>query len=86
MSNSINVVAIVEGKTEQIFIEPEAINNSAQTAPSKRLDAWSKNGSFAKTTLGIAIASKIGIVQMRKKCPLFNAWIAEFENIVQSQT
>jgi Domain of unknown function (DUF4276) len=65
--------------------EPEAINNSAQTAPSKRLDAWSKNGSFAKTTLGIAIASKIGIVQMRKKCPLFNAWIAEFENIVQSQ-
>lgn len=30
--------------------EPEAINNSPQTAPSKRLDRWSRNGKFAKTT------------------------------------
>lgn len=65
--------------------KPEAINNSPKTAPSKHLNAWSKNGKFAKTTMGIAIASKIGIVKMRGECSLFNAWIAEFEKIVQSQ-
>jgi hypothetical protein len=61
--------------------EPEAINNSPQTAPSKRLDLWSKDGKFPKTTAGIAIASKIGIKQIREKCPLFNAWLETFEKI-----
>ena len=41
--------------------EPEAVNNSRHTAPSKRLDGWSENGKFAKTTKGIAIARAIGI-------------------------
>jgi len=62
--------------------EPEAINNSPHTAPSKRLDQWSLNGKFAKTTTGIAIAQKIGITKMRKMCPLFNSWISTFETIV----
>ena len=61
---------------------PESINNSPQTAPSKRLDSWSKNGKFPKTTTGIAIARKIGIARMREKCPLFNTWIQCFEAIV----
>lgn len=63
--------------------EPEAINNHPQTAPSKRLDAWSRNGKFPKTTKGIAIASEIGINKMREKCPVFNAWIAGFEALVE---
>lgn len=62
--------------------EPEAINNHPETAPSKRLNGWSRNGVFAKTTTGIAIARRIGIDRMREKCPLFNAWIAHFEAIV----
>lgn len=62
--------------------EPEAINNSPETAPSKRLDKWSKNEAFAKTTTGIAIARNIGITKMREKCPLFNAWVQSFEVIV----
>jgi hypothetical protein len=61
--------------------EPEAINNSPQTAPSKRLDGWSKNGEFAKTTTGITIAQSIGISVMRQKCPLFNSWIETIEKI-----
>ncbi len=65
------------------FGEPEAINNNAQTAPSKRLDHWSKNGRFAKTSAGIALAKVIGIAKMREKCPLFNNWIARFETIVK---
>lgn len=63
--------------------EPEAINNGKETAPSKRLDNWSPNGKFAKTTAGIAITQQIGITQMREQCPLFNAWLAQFEALVE---
>lgn len=60
---------------------PEAINNHPQKAPSKRLDAWCANGRFLKTTMGISVADKIGIEKMREKCPLFNSWLATFEEI-----
>lgn len=60
---------------------PEAINNSPQTAPSKRLDGWSANNKFLKTTTGISVAEKIGIEKMRNECPLFNEWVSAFENI-----
>jgi len=63
--------------------EPESINNSVQTAPSKRLDRWSKNGKFPKTTKGISIATEIGMEKMRAKCPIFNAWISGFESLVR---
>jgi len=60
---------------------PEAINNNPQTAPSKRLSAWCTNGTFLKTTTGISVAEKIGIEKMREQCPLFNGWLATFEEI-----
>lgn len=60
---------------------PEAINNNPQTAPSKRLDAWSINGKFLKTTMGVAIAKEIGIENIRNECPLFNEWLRAFEEI-----
>jgi len=61
--------------------EPEAINNSPQTAPSKRLDLWSKGGKFPKTTTGIAVAKEIGIKQIRQKCPVFNSWLEKLEKL-----
>lgn len=60
---------------------PEAINNSPQTAPSKRLDAWSTHGQFLKTTMGITIAEEIGIEKIRTKCPIFDNWLSIFEEI-----
>ncbi len=60
---------------------PEAINNNPETAPSKRLDGWSANNKFLKTTTGISVAEKIGIEKMREQCPLFNSWLATFEEI-----
>lgn len=60
--------------------EPEAINNSPMTAPSKRLDAWS-HGKFKKTSTGIAIARDIGVSAMRQKCPIFNAWLDKLEQL-----
>lgn len=59
--------------------EPEKINNSRETAPSKRLNKLKLNGKFRKTTEGIAIAEQIGIEKMRKRCPLFNTWLNTIE-------
>ncbi|MBO4631841.1 MAG: DUF4276 family protein [Lentisphaeria bacterium] len=67
-------------KVDKVLAEcgsPEQINNSPETAPSKRLEKW--NGQYGKTTDGIAIAAAIGIVRMREKCPLFDAWLCALE-------
>lgn len=51
---------------------PEAINNSPQTAPSKRLEA---NTNYRKTTHGPNIAREIGIEVIREKCTGFDQWL-----------
>jgi len=64
--------------------EPEAINDSPETAPSKRLIKLS-NDTFKKTTTGIAIAKTIGIQRMREHCPLFNDWICKIEALASAE-
>jgi hypothetical protein len=59
--------------------EPENINDSPNTAPSKRLEALSKR--FKKTTTGITIAKEIGLQKIRDKCPIFNEWLTKIENL-----
>jgi len=59
--------------------EPEKINNSRETAPSKRLNNLKPIGKFRKTTEGIDIAEQIGIDKMRARCPLFNEWLNQLE-------
>lgn len=58
---------------------PEKINNSPQTAPSKRLEKWCKvkGSTYKKTIMGVTIAEKIGIAQIRRACPLFNQWLEQ---------
>jgi len=58
---------------------PESINDSPQTAPSKRLEAFPNQ--FRKTTMGIAIAEEIGLPTIRAGCPLFDAWVTRLENL-----
>lgn len=60
---------------------PERIDRSPETAPSKRLAAWSK-GQYGKTTTGIAAAQSISIPAMRAACPNFDAWLSSIENIL----
>ncbi len=77
-------LGIDESKVVTVLSEcgsPEAINNNPLTAPSKRLDAWSANGKFLKTTMGVTIAKEIGIEKIRNECPLFNEWLKNFEAI-----
>ena len=59
--------------------EPEKINNSNETAPSKRLEDL--NDRFKKTSTGIAIARAIGLSKMRAACPLFDEWMTKLESL-----
>lgn len=59
------------------FESPEMINNSPETAPSKRLiDAIPD---YDKIVFGNCVAMDIGLEKIRKKCPLFNEWVEKLE-------
>ena len=55
------------------FANPEQINNSPQTAPSKRILALVPE--YRKTLHGPIIAADIGLDTIRSQCPHFNDWI-----------
>jgi len=57
--------------------DPENINDSSQTAPSKRLENLYRR--YKKTTTGIAVARAIGIDKMREQCPIFNGLLNKIE-------
>jgi hypothetical protein len=59
------------------FQSPEEINDSQQTAPSKRI--MQLNAGYSKVTDGVLISQKIGLGAMRAQCPHFNAWIEKLE-------
>ena len=69
----------VDNVLDEFGGNPERINNSPETAPSKRLETWKSD--YKKTTDGIAIAERIGLPAMRAKCPLFDAWLSAIENL-----
>lgn len=56
---------------------PENINDSPQTAPSKRILAAMPG--YQKTFHGPLIACDIGLDAMRKVCPHFHAWLLAVE-------
>lgn len=59
--------------------EPENIDDSPYSAPSKRLETISLR--FKKTATGIAIAKAIGLNKIRAQCPIFNTWLSEIETL-----
>ena len=61
------------------FGEPEKINNSPETAPSKRLEKLYDR--YKKTNTGINIARAIGIDKMREQSPLFDNWLIRIEKL-----
>ncbi|WP_440617104.1 DUF4276 family protein [Cysteiniphilum sp. 6C5] len=85
LAQSLNIDEHKITKIVEAFSTPEAINNSRETAPSKRLDGFTATGKFAKTTTGIAIAMKIGIPCIREKCFLFNEWLESIENLIAAK-
>lgn len=64
------------GVLQQFKGDPEKINDSRQTAPSKRLLGKT---SYIKTIHGPDIAEEIGLDVLRKKCTGFDDWLSRLE-------
>jgi Domain of unknown function (DUF4276) len=61
------------------FDSPEEINDSPMTAPSKRL--LNLFPGYEKVVFGELIAGQIGLEMIRKRCPHFDAWVANLEQL-----
>lgn len=56
---------------------PEEINDSSDTAPSKRLQILIPG--YQKPLMGVLAALEIGLETIRRECPLFANWIKKLE-------
>jgi hypothetical protein len=63
------------------FPSPEAIDDSPQTAPSKRIVELVPG--YEKPLLGNLAAIEVGLAAMRAQCPHFNGWVRSLEAIVE---
>lgn len=61
------------------YDNPELINNDPVNAPSKRLGRIIEG--YNKIVYGSILADNIGMVNLRKKSPRFNAWVKRLESI-----
>lgn len=63
------------------FPTPEEINDSPDTAPSKRVEALVPG--YQKPLLGTLAVLEIGLARIRAECPHFNSWLEKLESLVQ---
>jgi hypothetical protein len=63
----------------QEFITPEDINDSVETAPSKRIVGLVPE--YQKPLFGPLAAIAIGLSTIRKECPHFNRWLERLESL-----
>lgn len=72
-------------ETLDTFDNPEEINDSRETAPSKRLERIIRGYKSEKENLkifyGTLLAQAIGLNTIMKKCPRFHHWISTLELI-----
>lgn len=59
--------------------EPEEINESPKSAPSKRIIKYIPNYEGQKAQVGPLVAEEIGLTNLRAKCKHFNEWITRLE-------
>jgi Domain of unknown function (DUF4276) len=59
------------------FDTPEEINDSPETAPSKRVIELVPN--YDKPLMGTLAVLEIGIDTIRRECPHFNQWLTRME-------
>ncbi len=60
---------------------PELINDGQHTAPSKRINGQFSEYERSKTRVGPQMAERIGLENIRSKCPHFRAWIERLEGL-----
>ena len=64
------------------YPNPEDINNSPQTAPSKRLESIFPD--YQKVLDGKLISNKLSIPKIQEKCPRFSKWLKDIEDMANS--
>ena len=72
----------IENRLQEIkdeFGNPEEINDSQQTAPSKRIGKILPG--YQKPVLGTLAALGIGLKKIRASCPHFADWINQLEQL-----
>jgi Domain of unknown function (DUF4276) len=62
-------------------INPEEINESPQSAPSKRIIKFIPSYAGQKAQVGPLVAGDIGLTKLRANCKHFNEWITNLETI-----
>lgn len=68
------------------FPTPEHINDSPNTAPSKRIEQHQKRYKKAKATLGPEAAQSISLTTIRRECHLFDCWLTRLETLASGAT
>jgi hypothetical protein len=71
------LMALIQGTA------PEDVNDGAQTAPSKRLEALIAG--YRKTVHGPPAVASAGLTALRTSCPRFGAWVTRLEALGDSQ-
>lgn len=59
--------------------EPEEINESSKSAPSKRIIRYLPNYKGQKAQVAPLVAEDIGLINLRTRCKHFNEWITRLE-------
>ena len=61
------------------FGNPEEIDDSPETAPSKRVERLVRG--YEKPLLGTLAALEIGLATMRRECPHFGSWLDRLKQL-----
>ncbi len=64
---------------------PEEINESPQSAPSKRIIKYLPNYEGQKAQVGPLVAEDIGLTNLRTRCKHFNDWITNLESVLSTK-
>lgn len=67
------------GSIRSGFATPEDINDSSETAPSKRIESVLRR--YDKVLHGPGVIAAIGLDAIREQCPRFNEWLSRLESL-----
>jgi hypothetical protein len=74
--------AAIRGLKGEIHgLNPEEINESPQSAPSKRIIRFLPDYEGQKAQVGPLVAGDIGLNLLREKCTHFNDWLTQLESL-----
>jgi hypothetical protein len=63
------------------FRTPEEIDDSPDTAPSKRIEALEPR--YQKPLSGVLAVLEIGLARIQEECPHFRAWLNQLETLLE---